>query len=143
MNILKNYLYIVEYDAKNNDSSGIRMWQRLTKLTSVKLDFGLSCILRQIKFTPYQLLLDKIATLKNIRKLEGEILEDHLPIHQILIKNCKENITHYGITIEFFDLNLRENLSPLPLPNARHISVRCSNFYIIWFDKCEKLNLTK
>ena len=127
-------LNTIKYNVKNNDSSVLRIWQRLTKLKSLWVYWNYN-IPGQT-----QLLLDKLSILKNVEKIEGSCWPDHLAIIKIIIQNCKENIKHYG-----FSINDRDRkqlvLSPLVLANAKHVSIKCLYFYIIWFDKCQELAL--
>ena len=132
-------LNTIKYDVKNsyNDSSGVRMWQRLTKLKSIYLDLDHS--------TPElnQLLLNKLSSLKNVEKFRARFYTKHLPIVKIVMKNCKENIKHYSLRIRTFGGDIKKPvLSPLVLANAKHITIESLYFYIIWSYKCQELELS-
>ena len=136
-NFTKLLLKTLEYGVKkNNDSSGLRMWQRLTKLKSIDID------LERREHATTQLLLDKLSTLKNVEKMDGSCKTKHFAIIKTVIKNCRENIKHYSVKLKFEWVEEdRFVLSQLVLPNAKHISMTSLYFYIIWFNKCQELKL--
>ena len=132
----KLIIYTIRYDVKNNadnDSSGVRMWQRLTKLKSIY------CMLGDDIPAPNQLLLDKLSILKNVQKMSGICGAKHFAMVKSIINNCKDNMKNYSFKIR--SNNQKKVLSPVVFANATHISIRCLYFYVIWLDKCQELGL--
>ena len=121
----------MNYDKKNNKNTpNIRMWQRLSKLKSMDFHLG-TC-----SPAPNQLLLDKLAMVRNVENLDGCCVVKHLPIVKTIMGTCKENIKWCRMRI----LSSEEAVvSPLKLINARHIVLKDFYFYIIWSKKCETI----
>ena len=135
-NFTQLILTTIKYDVKNNDhdTSGLRMWHRLTKLKSIDFD------LDYFASAPNQLLLDKLSNLnfENVETIKGSCWAKHVAVMQSILKDCKDNIKYYSFKMHSDDKIM---LSPLILPNATHVSVRCLCPYIIWSDKCQELEL--
>ena len=138
MRLLRNTLC---YD-HDTDSSVLRMWQRLTKLKSVFLSFGT----RNYEASQYQLLLNKLSSVKNVTHLEGECRLKHVPTFKKIVKQWQETIENYSWKVDFMinsnDHELEKNVtSPIMLPNVKYMSIFHLYFYVIWTNRCEKLGL--
>ena len=124
------------YDVEKNDgdSGMIRMWQRLGKLKSVGFYFN------EKEAAPNQLLLNKLSNLHNIEKLYGRCMTKHLGIFETIVSQSKEKLEQFSFRIKLRPE--KENvLSPIILPNVKNLRISCLYFYIIWSNKCEKLEL--
>ena len=124
-------------DGTNNDGSMLRMWQRLTRLAAVVLWFDQK---DDCETSQYQLLLKKLSTVKNVKKLRGRCRPIHVPMFKEIMRQWKEKIEEYSwrIIINSKETNVT---SPIMLPNVKHMSIFHLYFYVIWTDRCEKLRL--
>ena len=86
-------------------------------------------------------LLTKLSMFANVEIITGSCDVGHLPLLQAIMHKSKQKILRYGMVIYSVDKknNRKQQISPLKLLYANHISIQRMYYNIIWSKNCHTL----